>query len=316
MTFRAIAVIALIITSVSAAGPSDTQCSPGTYSSTGSTPCTQCPPGTYQSQSHSTSCTEAQAGWYATAPGATSQSQCGTGYYSSAGSTECTVCPAGSHCNSATNDKPQLCEPGRYQATTGAQDCTECPAGTFSNVYGATVCCSCCSGWYTDQPGQTHCFNCPNRGSFQQGWSPAGASSANECIAASGALSSCSGSGSSCPDTGGAVPFGVPSIKRRANTRWQSSLRSHHKCPSGYRSCAHSFVQAYECVDIYSGLETCGGCVYMDSPNGEVGLDGGRDCSAIPNVDSVRCHKGKCRIDSCMPGYIVSTDGRRCRPKF
>lgn len=58
-----------------------------------------------------------------------------------------------------------------------------------------------CSGWYTDQSGQTHCFNCPNRGSFQQGWSPPGSSSSGSCVAQSGALASCSQSDSSCRES-------------------------------------------------------------------------------------------------------------------
>ncbi|KAI5479629.1 priA protein [Pseudohyphozyma bogoriensis] len=48
------------------------------------------------------------------------------------------------------------------------------------------------------------------------------------------------------------------------------------------------------CVDTQSGLNTCGGC---DADSGAV------DCSAIPNVDEVRCDHGKCVIDSCEQGY-------------
>lgn len=188
-----------------------------------------------------------------------------------------------------------------------------------------------CSGWYTDQTGQTHCFNCPNRGSFQQGWSPVGATSANQCIAAGGALSSCSVSGSSCrmplpfvaglisvsdksyliAATGGAQPSGIPSNNKRTYMNSQTSLRSSHKCARGYRSCPvygtafkRSFLKTYECVDTDNELESCGGCVHMDSPHGEVNLDGGRDCSAIPNVDSVRCQEGKCLIGELASFFL------------
>ncbi|KAG8730343.1 hypothetical protein FRC12_020317, partial [Ceratobasidium sp. 428] len=29
----------------------------------------------------------------------------------------------------------------------------------------------------------------------------------------------------------------------------------------------------------------------------------GQDCSAIPNVDSVRCDRGRCKVMSCRNGY-------------
>lgn len=64
-------------------------------------------------------------------------------------------------------------------------------------------------------------------------------------------------------------------------------------------------MKTYECVDIYNELEMCGGCVHMDSPNGEVNLDGGRDCSAIPNVDAVRCQEGICLIGEYLPASLV-----------
>ncbi|KAI0682807.1 hypothetical protein BC835DRAFT_1297864 [Cytidiella melzeri] len=320
MALRFFTSVSALLLLISTALVAASDCQPGTYGSNGQSPCTSCPPGYYQSQSRSSSCTEAQSGWYAAGPGAIAQLQCGVGYYSSPGSSQCTACPPGSNCNSQTNSAPTLCTPGRYMPTSGAGDCINCPPGTFSAGYGATACCSCCSGWYTDQSGQTHCFNCPNRGSFQQGWSPVGASSANQCIAASGALSSCTANGNTCPPTGGSNPSGIPNTKR---DNLQSPLKPSHRCSRGQKSCPiygsvfkRSYLKTYECVDVQNELEKCGGCVHSDSPHGEVTLDGGRDCSAIPNVDSVRCQGGQCLIDSCMTGYVVSTDGTRCRPHF
>ena len=49
-------------------------------------------------------------------------------------------------------------------------------------------------------------------------------------------------------------------------------------------------------MDTDNELESCGGCVNNDSQNGEINAVGGRDCSAIPNVDAVRCTKGNCVI--------------------
>ena len=74
-------------------------------------------------------------------------------------------------------------------------------------------------------------------------------------------------------------------------------------CPHGHKNCpiyglnAHvGYIKAYECIDIENDLETCGGCVANDSPFGYRNADGGRDCSAIPNVDAVRCLGGECLI--------------------
>ncbi|KAI0345649.1 hypothetical protein BDW22DRAFT_1353201 [Trametopsis cervina] len=320
-SLAAIFTVFVLVVGVAIATESDTRCQPGTWSSTGYQPCDQCPGGTYQSQYQSTSCTLAQEGWYATGPGATSQSQCGKGRYSSSGSAQCIDCPPGTHCNGYTNGAPQLCEPGRYQATPGATDCTQCPAGSFSNTYGATSCCWCCSGWYTDQVGQTHCFNCPNRGSFQQGWSPVGATDAKWCIAAEGAMESCSMSGNTCPPTGGTSPSGSP--ERRSNSNNRPKSPRPHRCQHGQKSCpiygtafGRGYLKAYNCLDTLNELESCGGCVSNDSPDGEVNKSGGRDCSAIPYVDSVRCEGGKCVIESCIFGHVVSPDSSRCIQRF
>ena len=70
----------------------------------------------------------------------------------------------------------------------------------------------------------------------------------------------------------------------------------------------------FECVDIRRDLEACGGCVYNDSPFGERTAAGGRDCSAIPNVDEVRCEKGQCIIRECNP-WSVQVDVGANRPE-
>ncbi|EPQ61267.1 hypothetical protein GLOTRDRAFT_32348 [Gloeophyllum trabeum ATCC 11539] len=294
------------------------QCSPGTYSSNGQKPCQDCPAGTYQSQSGATSCTAAQAGWYAKGTGNKQQEQCGQGYYSTGHASECTICPAGSYCNSNTQTQPQYCQPGRYSPYPGAkQDCLECPRGTFNNVYGATACCTCCSGWYTDQTGQTHCFNCPNRGSQQQGWSPAGSTSAGQCIDAPGALSSCSQTSSgTCPAAGGAISS---QRKRAAGSVEYCGKPGHKSCPiwnavqgnAGHAS--QTTLYRYECVDIANDIESCGGCV-DDSRAGTPSTDGGRDCSAIPHVDDVSCSNGTCKIRKCSRGFMLSEDQDNCIP--
>ncbi|EMD39679.1 hypothetical protein CERSUDRAFT_150331 [Gelatoporia subvermispora B] len=294
-----------------ATGPAATkqeECGPGTFSLAGASSCTSCPVGTYQDQSGSSKCTTVQPGWYSNGPGATQEIQCGKGYYSAGGAAGCTICPPGSYCNSDTNSSPTPCPPGWYAPDSGAQEsCTRCPQGTFTDFYGATQCCSCCSGWYNDNTGQTHCFNCPTGG-----WSPPGAVNKGQCTTMGGALSTCASSNNQCPKTGGGVPSGT--IERR-------KVPHRHMCPYGHKNCpiyglnAHTgYIKAYECIDIENDLETCGGCVANDSPFGYRNADGGRDCSAIPNVDAVRCLGGECLVMKCSAGFVLSRDGENCEP--
>ncbi|RPD56149.1 hypothetical protein L226DRAFT_488160 [Lentinus tigrinus ALCF2SS1-7] len=290
-------------------------CPAGSFSPTGQQPCAFCDPGTFQPNAGQTSCQKAQKGWFASGPhggsGATSQSQCPQGAFSANdGQASCTICPAGSYCNDEGQTKPVPCPPGHFSPTPGAgQQCKECPKGTFVATSGATACCACCSGFYTDQTGQTHCFDCPVRGAF----SPVGATSASQCgKTPGGGLTSCVQSGNKCPNTGSS-PTGIHGrrdIKRRA-------------CPAGHKSCpvygstsGRGFLKAYECVDVQNDLESCGGCVTNDSPFGERTFDGGRDCSAIPNVNTVTCNAGKCLIESCRDGYSLSADGLSCISSF
>jgi hypothetical protein len=59
----------------------------------------------------------------------------------------------------------------------------------------------------------------------------------------------------------------------------------------------------YECLDVRSNLESCGGCV----PEGEVrGEDGGQDCTAIEHVSTVECVSGKCIIGKQHLYHVLS----------
>ncbi|KAH9845996.1 hypothetical protein C2E23DRAFT_872605 [Lenzites betulinus] len=305
-SFARVPVLLFVLVVLVIPGKASTSCPAGSVSTTGKTPCTQCKPGTYQPDAGQTMCRTAQAGWHAAGPGATAQSICQQGTYSTGGAASCTACPAGSYCNGQGQTKPVLCPTGHYSPTTGlGQQCYECPKGTFVAVQGATACCSCCSGFYTDQTSQDHCFPCPVRGAF----SPVGATSSSQCASSgSGGLTTCSMSGNTCPATGGSFPSGS---KRH--------LARRRECAPGQKSCpvygggGADNVRGYECVDVRSDLESCGGCVGPeDSLLGERAPDGGRDCSAIPNVDSVRCRSGACVIGRCAQGYSLSPDGSRC----
>jgi hypothetical protein len=54
-------------------------------------------------------------------------------------------------------------------------------------------------------------------------------------------------------------------------------------------------IDPYECLDVRTNLESCGGCV----PEGEiVGPDGGKDCTAIDHINAVKCVAGKCIVST------------------
>ncbi|QRV75618.1 proprotein convertase subtilisin/kexin type 5 [Ceratobasidium sp. AG-Ba] len=70
-----------------------------------------------------------------------------------------------------------------------------------------------------------------------------------------------------------------------------ASLPGHKWCP------IMSGKSGHECVDILNTLDSCGGCATL-------GDEDGRDCSSIPNVDEVKCERGRCKIKSCQKGYV------------
>ncbi|KAH9485364.1 Protein priA [Psilocybe cubensis] len=293
----------------------NSRCSPGTWSSKGTTPCNDCSPGSYSKESGVTSCLLARAGYYVPTPRATTETPCQSGTYStSTGSTSCGSCPPGHMCPNNALANPQKCSPGRY-STGGLTECTKCSAGTFNSIQGATGCCPCAAGWYNDQPGNTNCQRCSN----QYPYSGPGTGNRNGCSANPGgwAISpSCSqGSDGTCP---GSSPFASVSSKPKRHVIHAPLCRrtGQKACPVygfNWRGGKHHSFTSYECVDIENDLESCGGCV-QQSNDGEASADGGRDCSAIPNVSTVRCHKSECVIDSCQAGFIRSADGTHCVP--
>ncbi|EIN12496.1 hypothetical protein PUNSTDRAFT_49803 [Punctularia strigosozonata HHB-11173 SS5] len=105
------------------------------------------------------------------------------------------------------------------------------------------------------------------------------------------------------------APIPQASQARREMTIFD--IAPERRCRRDWQSCpifVESKLKGFECVDVQHDLESCGGCV----TNGQTFGDGGRDCSAIPNVDSVSCMKGQCIIEQCASGYVKSADGHDC----
>ena len=95
--------------------------------------------------------------------------------------------------------------------------------------------------------------------------------------------------GNNCIDPAISVcQSGAPAAKVRRNKI--------PNCPVGADLCPVPSTKGFECLDIKSSLEACGGCPY--SP-------GSVDCTSIPGAESVSCVDGKCEVHSCASGWIL-----------
>lgn len=71
------------------------------------------------------------------------------------------------------------------------------------------------------------------------------------------------------------------------------------RCPAPLSACpvrGAPDADAYECVDLLSDLDSCGGCAADDISF---------DCNSIPHARGVECVSGFCEVRSCMEGYVV-----------
>ncbi|TEB37332.1 hypothetical protein FA13DRAFT_1621795 [Coprinellus micaceus] len=287
-------------------GRTNDRCAPGSYSSTGYSPCTLCPAGTYSKEYQQKSCISCRSGYYCPSPGQTSETACQPGTYSpSAGSSSCSSCPPGYMCPSSSLSNPQQCSPGRY-SQGGEKECPRCPAGYFNNIHKATDCCPCPAGWFNANAGNTNCQMCPN----QTPYSNPGTASMGQCTSKPGSWTpsktSSQPSDGSCPPSH-PLPSSIP--KRHVKPKPKCAKSNEEACPiySGLQ------LTGYGCMDVKSNLESCGGCIeYMFDGR----PTGGRDCSAIAFANEVGCVKGKCRVGSCRHGFIVSLDAQSCVPSF
>ncbi|KAF8886714.1 hypothetical protein BD779DRAFT_603412 [Infundibulicybe gibba] len=284
-------------------------CDPGTWSATGNTPCILCLPGTFKSSFGSGSCISARPGHFVQGVRATTDTPCPPGSYASvSGATSCSPCPAGKQCPGSGTSVPGTCPPGTFSGT-GATSCALCQAGSFTSLSGSSTCCTCCAGFYSNGA-RTECTKCPGATPY----SAPGSSNPGAC----------SGSGTTTPalscqqDPISRVcpaPVGLPTgVLTRANVRRQVCPKSTQKnCPIYKNTKGTTMLAGYECVDVANDLESCGGCVDF-SRDGRRSEDGGRDCSAIPGVDTVKCMLGKCVIKRCRSGYKKARFGDGCIP--
>ncbi|GAA5879458.1 hypothetical protein JCM3774_005217 [Rhodotorula dairenensis] len=93
-----------------------------------------------------------------------------------------------------------------------------------------------------------------------------------------------------------------PPPSQRARQRARRKLDT--RCPTSYTAC--SLADGYECIDILTNLEQCGGC------NADVG---GMDCTTLRGVAGVGCVNGRCEIWACDDEYLFVPESGTCVPK-
>ncbi|KAL7410749.1 hypothetical protein BDY24DRAFT_417604 [Mrakia frigida] len=80
--------------------------------------------------------------------------------------------------------------------------------------------------------------------------------------------------------------------------RREKIARDHALCPADLTPCPVGFARdgGYECLDVHTELESCGGCR-------STGL--GIDCSALPGVrlGGTTCAEGRCVVSACRRGF-------------
>ncbi|KAG6828790.1 hypothetical protein H0H92_006729 [Tricholoma furcatifolium] len=73
----------------------------------------------------------------------------------------------------------------------------------------------------------------------------------------------------------------------------------------------------FECVDVSSTLDSCGGCVvpppFSDAVRSK--HTAGVDCGRLVGALEPQCSDSKCVVTKCRGGLVVSPKGTRCVPK-
>ncbi|KAJ7705416.1 hypothetical protein B0H17DRAFT_920170, partial [Mycena rosella] len=68
----------------------------------------------------------------------------------------------------------------------------------------------------------------------------------------------------------------------------------------------------FECLDVTSNFDSCGGCVYPHPFQSKATLPRGTDCARIPNARHVSCQNSKCVVQQCRKSYTLSPNGDEC----
>jgi len=107
-------------------------------------------------------------------------------------------------------------------------------------------------------------------------------------------------------NTGSCFPSLINASQRAKARRRTLSIRG-SRCPASHSACPVAGSRlGFECVDISSNLEQCGGCAST----------GGVDCTTLPGVEAVGCVSGRCEIWSCDSSSIWDALTASCVPSL
>ncbi|KAF8314190.1 hypothetical protein DL93DRAFT_2080261 [Clavulina sp. PMI_390] len=99
--------------------------------------------------------------------------------------------------------------------------------------------------------------------------------------------------------------YGSQEPTRTVNENGKKKKNEHIIAPFNY-----ALVEAYECLDVQTNLESCGGCVApytLGLSKGEIeSLVPGVDCTAQEGVSDVECLRGACVVKKCRKGWELA----------
>lgn len=113
----------------------------------------------------------------------------------------------------------------------------------------------------------------------------------------------------SCVKKGGILDSSCNCILPSGSRRRRDATYVNHLCAKGMTACRLDSSESgwngqFECLDVTTQLESCGGCV---------GEGHGQDCSAIDGVADVACIASRCVVSACQTGWTL-VNGTTCEP--
>lgn len=107
---------------------------------------------------------------------------------------------------------------------------------------------------------------------------------------------------------GGRVGAIVDASHEGQKNEEKQGWRGEGRCPEPLTACpvrGALDVDAFECVDLWADLSSCGGCPADDIVH---------DCAAIAHARGVECVAGRCQVRLCNEGYAIAPQHNACVP--
>ncbi|GAA5938976.1 uncharacterized protein JCM15063_004382 [Sporobolomyces koalae] len=171
----------------------------------------------------------------------------------------------------------------------GVTPCPACPVNARPICGSGSCGCECNDGYYSNGSGvcvpESGCTSSGGRVRHHRDGS-------SECVCPSPLITSTQGT---C-----VLPPSARARAARNKARSQLALDypavegDEFKCPDGERACPLGDSNGYECLDVTSTLDSCGGCP---------GTAESVNCLALPGAAGVSCSNSQCQVASCFPGW-------------